>query len=59
MVLARCEGLDRLADVRKEHLQLLQTMNAVGLKWAEKFLHEDGSYIFRLGYHSVCVTLAQ
>ncbi|XVF76855.1 hypothetical protein PTKIN_Ptkin13bG0300500 [Pterospermum kingtungense] len=53
LVLARFKGLDCLADVRKEHLQLLQTMHEVGLKWADKFLREDASLIFRLGYHSV------
>ncbi|KDP22862.1 hypothetical protein JCGZ_00449 [Jatropha curcas] len=52
LVVARYEGLDRLADVNQEHLQLLTTMHAVGLKWAEKFLCEDLSMIFRLGYHS-------
>lgn len=55
-MLARHEGLDCLADVCKEHLQLLRTMHAVGLKWAEKFLHEDASLVFRLGYHSVWET---
>nr|GME08854.1 transcription factor bHLH140 [Ipomoea batatas]GME19944.1 transcription factor bHLH140 [Ipomoea batatas] len=53
LVLARVEGLDRLADVSKEHLPLLKTMHAVGLKWAEEFLNENESLIFRLGYHSV------
>ncbi|KAK6245100.1 hypothetical protein QUC31_011509 [Theobroma cacao] len=53
LVLARFEGLDCLADARKEHLQLLTTMHAMGLKWAEKFLHEDAALVFRLGYHSV------
>lgn len=52
LVLARYEGLDRLADVRKENLQLLRTMHDVGLKWAEKYLSEDKTLIFRLGYHS-------
>ncbi|XP_058075067.1 transcription factor bHLH140 isoform X2 [Magnolia sinica] len=52
LVLARRNGLDRLADVQKEHLQLLRTMHSVGLKWAEKFLVDDASLIFRLGYHS-------
>ena len=52
-MLSRFDGLDRLADVRNEHLQILQTMHAVGMKWAEKFLHEDASLAFRLGYHSV------
>ncbi|KAH7510477.1 hypothetical protein FEM48_ZijujUnG0125000 [Ziziphus jujuba var. spinosa] len=51
LVLARHQGLDRLADVRNEHLHLLKTMHAVGLKWAEKFLQEDASLVFRLGYH--------
>lgn len=54
-MLSRYEGLDQLADVSKEHLQILKTMHAVGLKWAETFLREDTSLIFRLGYHSVCV----
>ncbi|EXB52391.1 hypothetical protein L484_012036 [Morus notabilis] len=53
LVVARHEGLDCLADVRKEHLKLLRTMHAVGLNWAEKFLSEDASLILRLGYHSV------
>ncbi|XP_027173702.1 transcription factor bHLH140 [Coffea eugenioides] len=52
LVLARVEGLDRLADVSKEHLPLLNTMHAVGLKWAEKLLNENESLVFRLGYHS-------
>ncbi|KAL3531672.1 hypothetical protein ACH5RR_005193 [Cinchona calisaya] len=52
LVLARVEGLDCLADVHKEHLPLLRAMHAVGLKWAEKFLDENESLIFRLGYHS-------
>ncbi|XP_058214623.1 transcription factor bHLH140 isoform X2 [Rhododendron vialii] len=51
LVLARYEGLDRLADVRKENLQLLRTMHDVGLKWAEKYLSEDKTLIFRLGPH--------
>ncbi|KAL5539231.1 hypothetical protein UlMin_043895 [Ulmus minor] len=53
LVLARHKGLDRLADICEEHLQLLKTMHAVGLKWADKFFKEDASLIFRLGYHSV------
>ncbi|KAF6170376.1 hypothetical protein GIB67_014306 [Kingdonia uniflora] len=52
LVLARKDGLDRLADVREEHLPLLKTMHDVGEKWAKKFLSEDPSLIFRLGYHS-------
>lgn len=32
---------------------MLKTMHAVGLKWAEEFLNENESLIFRLGYHSV------
>lgn len=52
LVLARSEGLDCLADVGGEHLQLLRTMHAVGLKWAEKFLCEDELLVFRIGYHS-------
>ncbi|XP_009376416.2 transcription factor bHLH140 [Pyrus x bretschneideri] len=51
LVVARCEGLDRLSDVHKEHLPLLRTMHEVGLKWVEKFLHDDSSLVFRLGYH--------
>ena len=57
-MLARSEGLDRLSDVSKDHLQLLKTMHNVGLKWVEKFLQEDASLIFHLGYHSVCNTFA-
>ncbi|XVF08309.1 hypothetical protein REPUB_Repub06bG0215400 [Reevesia pubescens] len=53
LVLARLEGLDSLADARKEHLHMLIRMYEVGLKWVNKFLHEDASLIFRLGYHSV------
>ncbi|XP_073525788.1 uncharacterized protein [Phyllobates terribilis] len=53
LVLARLEGLDRLADVSEEHLHLLRTMHEVGIKWAKKFLQDDESLIFRLGYHSV------
>ncbi|CAH9105278.1 unnamed protein product [Cuscuta epithymum] len=53
LVLARVEGLDRLSDICKLHVPLLNTMHAVGLKWAEMLLDEDESLIFRLGYHSV------
>ncbi|KAI3781641.1 hypothetical protein L2E82_11661 [Cichorium intybus] len=52
LVVARAEGVDRLSDIRKEHLPILRTMHAVGLKWAEIFLKENESLIFRLGYHS-------
>ncbi|KAF9596543.1 hypothetical protein IFM89_012274 [Coptis chinensis] len=52
LVLARKDGLDHLADVGEEHLQLLRTMHAVGVKWARKFSSDDASLIFRLGYHS-------
>ncbi|KAB2630476.1 transcription factor bHLH140 [Pyrus ussuriensis x Pyrus communis] len=53
LLVARCEGLDRLSDVRKEHLQLLRTMHKVCLKWVEKFLDDDSSLVFRLGYHTI------
>ncbi|KAL5549004.1 hypothetical protein UlMin_004235 [Ulmus minor] len=53
LFLARHKGLDRLADICKEHLQLLKTMHAVELKWADKLFKEDAWMIFRLGYHSV------
>lgn len=52
-MLTRYEGLDCLTVVRKEHLNLLRTMHDVGMRWVEKFLQEDASLIFRLGYHSV------
>ncbi|KAI3781640.1 hypothetical protein L2E82_11660 [Cichorium intybus] len=52
LVVARAEGVDRLSDVREEHLPILRTMHAVGMKWAETFLKENESLIFRLGYHS-------
>lgn len=53
LVLARVEGLDRLEDVKKEHVTLLKTMHSIALKWAEKLLSENNSLTFRLGYHSV------
>lgn len=53
LVLARLDGLDRLADLHLGHLQLLKTMHEVGIKWVEKFLEDDDSLIFRLGFHSV------
>ncbi|KAK2452284.1 transcription factor bHLH140 [Trifolium repens] len=52
LVLARSRGLDCLSDVQEEHLSVLKRMHAVGLKWAEKFLSENASLVFRLGYHS-------
>ncbi|XVF55062.1 hypothetical protein PTKIN_Ptkin06aG0006600 [Pterospermum kingtungense] len=52
LVLARLEGLDSLADVRKKHLLLLLEMYEVGLKWVNRFMCEDASLVFRLGYHS-------
>lgn len=52
LVVARLRGLDGLADVSREHLDLLKLMHEVGMRWAEKFLQEDASLIFRLGYHS-------
>lgn len=53
LVISRTDGLDSLADVNKEHLSLLRSMHSVGVKWAQKFVEEDASLIFRLGYHSV------
>lgn len=53
-MLARIEGLDTLGDAGKEHLPLLMTMHEVGLRWVDKFVGEDASLVFRLGYHSVC-----
>lgn len=53
LVVARLDGLDSLADVRKEHIPLLRHIHSVGEKWATSFLQEDPSMIFRLGYHSV------
>ncbi|KAI4331613.1 hypothetical protein MLD38_029787 [Melastoma candidum] len=53
LVLARLGGLDSLADVHEEHLELLREMHSTGMKWAEKSLLEDSSLVFRLGYHSV------
>ncbi|KAJ8898942.1 hypothetical protein K2173_008440 [Erythroxylum novogranatense] len=52
LVLARYRGLDSLANVNQEHLNLLKTMHDVGLKWVQKFLGDDRSMTFRLGYHS-------
>ncbi|XP_008789140.2 transcription factor bHLH140 isoform X2 [Phoenix dactylifera] len=53
LVLSRLHGLDCLADVQKEHLPLMKQLHAVGVQWAERFLSEDASLVFRLGYHSV------
>ncbi|KAL5209444.1 hypothetical protein ABZP36_005067 [Zizania latifolia] len=53
LVVSRMDGLDSLADVNKEHLSLLRRMHSAGVKWAQKFLEEDPSLVFRLGYHSV------
>ncbi|ONL96967.1 Transcription factor bHLH140 [Zea mays] len=53
LVIARMDGLDSLADVKKEHLPLLRRMHSAGVKWAHKFLEEDAALEFRLGYHSV------
>ncbi|XP_020529579.1 transcription factor bHLH140 isoform X2 [Amborella trichopoda] len=52
LVLVRLDGLDGLADVRKENLHLLRDMHSVGLKWVQNFWHDDASLVFRLGYHS-------
>ncbi|XP_062210916.1 transcription factor bHLH140 [Phragmites australis] len=53
LVISRTNGLDSLADAKKEHLPLLRRMYSTGVKWAQKFLEEDASLVFRLGYHSV------
>ncbi|KAJ1297594.1 hypothetical protein BS78_01G388500 [Paspalum vaginatum] len=53
LVISRMDGLDSLADVKKEHLPLLRRMHSAGVKWAQKFLEEDADLVFRLGYHSV------
>ncbi|KAL3654899.1 hypothetical protein CASFOL_000685 [Castilleja foliolosa] len=53
LVLARADGIDSIADIRGEHISLLKKMHDVGLKWAEKFINENKSLLFRLGYHSV------
>ncbi|XP_040378493.1 transcription factor bHLH140 [Oryza brachyantha] len=53
LIVSRRDGLDSLADVKKEHLPLLRTIHSAGVKWAQKFLEGDSSLVFRLGYHSV------
>ncbi|XP_010676789.2 transcription factor bHLH140 [Beta vulgaris subsp. vulgaris] len=53
LVLARLDGLDCLSNVCQEHLQLLKKMHQVGMEWVEKFILEDESLIFRLGFHSI------
>ncbi|KAK9668510.1 hypothetical protein RND81_13G065600 [Saponaria officinalis] len=53
LVLARLDGVDGIEDVCQKHLVLLNTMHKVGTKWAERFLQEDETLIFRLGFHSV------
>jgi aprataxin len=53
LVVSRVNGLGSLADVKKEHLPLLRKVHSAGVKWAQKFLEEDTSLVFRLGYHLV------
>jgi Scavenger mRNA decapping enzyme C-term binding len=53
LVLSRLNGLDCLEDAKEEHLPMLRSMHSTGVKWVKKFLSEDPSLIFRLGYHSV------
>ncbi|KAK1312410.1 hypothetical protein QJS10_CPA07g01152 [Acorus calamus] len=53
LILSRLNGLDQLRDVRKEHLHLMKKMHSIGLEWAKKFIIDDNSMVFRLGYHSV------
>ncbi|KAK6943166.1 hypothetical protein RJ641_028543 [Dillenia turbinata] len=53
LVVARKQGLACLADACEEDEVLLRKMHAKGLEWIQKFLLEDKSLIFRLGYHSV------
>lgn len=52
LVVARKDGLDRLTDVRVEHLPLLRTMHNAGVKWATKLISDEPSLVFRFGYHS-------
>lgn len=56
LVLSRLNGLDCLEDARREHLPMLRSMHSAGVKWVKKFLSEDPSLVFRLGYHSVCTS---
>ncbi|KAJ1699030.1 hypothetical protein LUZ63_007542 [Rhynchospora breviuscula] len=53
LVLSRLNGLDCLEDAKREHLPMLKSMHSAGVKWVKKFLSEDPSLHFRLGYHSV------
>ncbi|XP_078160370.1 APRATAXIN-like protein isoform X1 [Carex rostrata] len=53
LVLSRLNGLDCLEDAKREHLPMLRSMHSAGVKWVNKFLSEDPSLYFRLGYHSV------
>ncbi|KAJ4764212.1 Transcription factor bHLH140 [Rhynchospora pubera] len=53
LVLSRLNGLDCLEDAKREHLPILKSMHSAGVKWVKKFLSEDPSPHFRLGYHSV------
>lgn len=53
LVLARADGLDSIDNVCEKHIPILKNMHAVGLEWAKKFILENKSLSFRLGYHSV------
>lgn len=52
LVVAREDGLDRLSQVRKQHLPLLRHMEALGTKWASTFQESDPSLHFQFGYHA-------
>lgn len=53
LILAKLYGLDRLSDVRREHLPLVKKMHSAGLRLVGNFLKGDTTLIFRMGYHMV------
>jgi aprataxin len=53
LIIARRDGLDSIEDVGSQHLALLKHMHSLGETWARRYIDEDPTLVFRLGYHWV------
>ncbi|KAG0560402.1 hypothetical protein KC19_10G178600 [Ceratodon purpureus] len=52
LIIARRDGLDSIEDVGSQHLPILKHMHSLGETWARRYIDEDPTLVFRLGYHS-------
>ncbi|MCO5551935.1 hypothetical protein L7F22_005442 [Adiantum nelumboides] len=55
LVVSRLDNLDGIEDLRCSHLSLLHDMHSLGMTFVQSSFQQDDSFVFRMGYHSVCL----